>query len=77
VCVANLSPVPRDGYRIGLPRGGGWREMLNTDALAYGGSGHGNLGGVTAVEGPLHGFAHHVALTLPPLSVTWLVPEPA
>jgi 1,4-alpha-glucan branching enzyme len=51
--------------------------MLNTDALAYGGSGHGNLGGVTAVEGPLHGFAHHVALTLPPLSVTWLVPEPA
>jgi 1,4-alpha-glucan branching enzyme len=77
VCVANLSPVPREGYRIGLPHGGRWREVLNTDALAYGGSGHGNFGAVTAVEQPFNGFSHHAVLTLPPLSVTWLAPEGA
>jgi 1,4-alpha-glucan branching enzyme len=77
VCVANLSPVPREGYRIGLPVGGRWREVLNTDATVYGGSGHGNFGAVTTVDQPLHGLPHQAALTLPPLSVTWLTPEHA
>src|SRR4029079_2033230 len=47
-CVANLSPVVREGYRIGLPRGGRWREVVNTDAGEFGGSGAGNGGGVSA-----------------------------
>ena len=47
VCVCNFSPVPRPGYRVGLPRAGGWREVLNTDASAYGGSGVGNGGAIS------------------------------
>ena len=54
-CVANFSGQPHGGYRVGLPRGGRWREVLNTDAEAYGGSGVGNLGGVDAVEESWHG----------------------
>ncbi|MFM8773911.1 MAG: 1,4-alpha-glucan branching protein GlgB, partial [Actinomycetota bacterium] len=55
VCVTNMSPVPHLGYRVGLPVDGRWREVLNTDASEYGGSGVGNLGVVTAVEEPWHG----------------------
>src|SRR5215218_8595747 len=54
VCVANLAPVPRSAYRLGLPRGGTWREVLNTDSAHYGGSGVGNDGGVVADGTPWH-----------------------
>ncbi|HMJ78074.1 MAG TPA: 1,4-alpha-glucan branching protein GlgB, partial [Iamia sp.] len=72
VCVANLSPVPRDGYRVGLPAAGRWAEVLNTDASAYGGSNVGNLGGVDAETVPWHGQEWSAAMTLPPLGVLWL-----
>jgi 1,4-alpha-glucan branching enzyme len=76
-CVCNLSPVPRDGYRLGLPQPGRWREALNTDADAYGGSNNGNLGGVEAEAVGWHGQPYSATITLPPLSVLWLVPERA
>ena len=52
-CVMNLSPVPRHGYRVGVPRPGRWREVLNTDAERYGGSNVGNYGGVEAEADPV------------------------
>ena len=73
-CVANLTPVPRYGYRLGLPAPGRWRELLNTDAFEWGGSGVGNLGAVQAQETSWHGQPWSAALTLPPLSVLWLTP---
>ncbi|WP_210495143.1 1,4-alpha-glucan branching protein GlgB [Patulibacter sp. SYSU D01012] len=75
VCVANLSPVPREGYRVGLPVRGPWREALNTDAHAYGGSGVGNGGRVEPDETPWHGQPCSAEITLPPLGVLWLVPD--
>src|SRR5213076_151370 len=54
VCVANFSPVPREGYRLGLPQQGSWAERLNTDATFYGGSGLGNMGAVVAEERRWH-----------------------
>ena len=60
---------------MGLPSGGAWREVLNTDAHTYGGSGVGNLGLVHAEDQPNHSQPHSVALTLPPLGVLFLVPE--
>lgn len=66
--VCNAAPVPRYGYRIGVPEGGFWREVLNSDADVYGGSGVGNLGSVAADPDPLHGQPHSLALTLPPLA---------
>jgi 1,4-alpha-glucan branching enzyme len=69
LAVCNLTPVPRQGYVLGVPRGGRWREVLNSDASFYGGSGMGNAGGVHAREEPMHGRPFSVALTLPPLSV--------
>jgi 1,4-alpha-glucan branching enzyme len=74
-CVLNLSPVPREGYRVGLPRAGRWREVLNTDAQAYGGSGVGNLGGVEADGVGWGGQPFSAQITLPPLGAVWLVPE--
>jgi len=74
-CVANLSPVPRYEYRLGLAARGRWTEVLNTDSAFYGGSDVGNLGGVDAHEVPSHGFAWSALLTLPPLAVVWLAPE--
>jgi 1,4-alpha-glucan branching enzyme len=73
--VCNFSPVPRESYRVGMPRPGRWRELLNTDSAYYGGSGVGNLGGVEAEEVPWHDQAFSARLTLPPLSAVWLVPE--
>ncbi|MGH9268707.1 MAG: 1,4-alpha-glucan branching protein GlgB [Acidimicrobiales bacterium] len=73
-CLANLSPVTREGYRAGLPVGGPWREVLNTDAAEFAGSGVGNGGAVWAGEGPSHGFDYSAVMTLPPLGVLWLVP---
>jgi 1,4-alpha-glucan branching enzyme len=74
VCVANLSPVPREGYRVGVPRAGGWTELLNTDSTYYGGSGIGNLGEVTAEKRGWHEQPFSVELTVPPLGVLWLRP---
>jgi 1,4-alpha-glucan branching enzyme len=74
VCVANLSPVPREGYRVGLPRGGDWTELLNTDSTYYSGSGLGNMGKVTAEERAWHDQPFSATLTLPPLAVVWLRP---
>jgi 1,4-alpha-glucan branching enzyme len=68
LAVFNLTPVPRPGYRIGVPEPGDWRELLNSDAEVYGGSGAGNLGGVTSFPEPLHGRQHAVELVLPPLA---------
>ncbi len=68
LAVSNFTPVPRQGYRIGVPQGGRWVERLNTDAGAYGGSGMGNGGGAEAEASPWHGRPFSLLLTLPPLS---------
>lgn len=68
--VCNFTPVPRSGYRVGVPRGGSWREILNSDSTAYGGSGWGNLGGLAAIQEPMHGRDWSLNLVLPPLSVS-------
>src|SRR6185312_3383073 len=73
--VANFTPVPRHHYRIGLPQPGRWREILNSDASLYGGSGAGNFGTVTARSHPSHGFPASAELTLPPLATVYLAPE--
>ncbi|WP_138733178.1 1,4-alpha-glucan branching protein GlgB [Modestobacter excelsi] len=78
-CVANFSGTPHHDFRIGLPRGGRWRELINTDFEGYGGSGVGNLGGVDAVAESWHGQPYSAALTAPPLATVWFVhegPEP-
>ena len=69
----NFTPMPRYNYQIGVPRGGHWREALNSDAPPY--SGQGNMGGVDAVPIPLHGRKWSVTLTLPPLGAVVLVSE--
>ncbi|MFN3526887.1 MAG: alpha amylase C-terminal domain-containing protein, partial [Paracoccus sp. (in: a-proteobacteria)] len=69
VVVCNFTPVPRPGFRVGVPQAGHWREALNTDATVYGGSGLGNLGGVEADGGAQDGQPASMAITLPPLSV--------
>jgi 1,4-alpha-glucan branching enzyme len=75
VCALNLSPVPRPGYRLGLPRGGTWREVLNTDSDFYGGSNVGNVGTVEAKPVGWHEQPYSAEVTLPPLGAVWLVPE--
>jgi len=70
VVVLNLTPVPRSGYRIGLPRGGRWKEVLNSDAGIYAGSNSGNAGGVQAQSVASHGHAHSAEFMLPPLSIS-------
>jgi 1,4-alpha-glucan branching enzyme len=74
VSITNFSPVPRLGYRIGLPRAGRWDEILNTDATGYEGSGVGNLGGVDAISQPHHGWPACADLVIPPLATIWLRP---
>ena len=75
-CIANFSGTPKPDYRVGLPFGGRWREVLNTDAQAYGGSGVGNLGAVEAEQQMWHGRPASAVLQLPPSGVLWLAPEP-
>jgi 1,4-alpha-glucan branching enzyme len=70
--VCNFTPIPRVGYRVGVPEGGYWRELLNSDAVEYGGTGVGNLGGVHAEEEPAHGRPYSLKLTLPPLAALFL-----
>ena len=72
---ANFTPVVRYGYRVGVDRGGRWRELLNSDSESYGGSGVGNQGGVTAEEIAAHGRPYSLSLTLPPLAVVVFEPE--
>ena len=67
----NFTDVPRSGYRIGLPGQGFWREVFNSDAADYGGSGMGNFGGVHAQPWPTHGFDASAEITLPPLSTLY------
>ncbi|MCB9958817.1 MAG: 1,4-alpha-glucan branching protein GlgB [Rhodospirillaceae bacterium] len=72
---SNFTPVPRYDYRVGVPVGGYWTELLNTDAPLYGGSGVGNAGGVEAEEVESHGRPYSVTLTLPPLGTLILRPQ--
>ncbi|HLQ62388.1 MAG TPA: 1,4-alpha-glucan branching protein GlgB [Candidatus Acidoferrales bacterium] len=72
----NFTPVPRHNYRIGAPFGGRWRELLNSDAELYGGSGMGNLGQLDALPVRWHGQHHSLTLTLPPLAALFLKPDP-
>jgi 1,4-alpha-glucan branching enzyme len=73
--VCNFTPVPHVGYRVGVPSGGFWRELLNSDATEYGGSGMGNLGGAQAVNRAVHGRPYSLELTLPPLGALFLTAE--
>jgi len=75
VCACNFTPVPRQGYRIGVPCPGWYRELLNSDAAAYGGSNMGNGGGVWAEALPFHGQPFSLPLTLPPFGILLLKPE--
>lgn len=68
--ICNFTPVVRSNYRIGVPVSGFWKEILNSDAWNYGGSGQGNFGGVDSVPVPSHGRHNSVLITLPPLGVT-------
>jgi 1,4-alpha-glucan branching enzyme len=74
-CVTNFSGSPHHGYRIGLPRGGHWREVLNSDAEGYGGSGVGNFGGIHAEPEPWHGQPYSATVAAPPLGTVWLLHE--
>ncbi|WP_088347180.1 MULTISPECIES: 1,4-alpha-glucan branching protein GlgB [Rhodomicrobium] len=69
--VSNFTPTPRPGYRLGLPASGRWREILNTDADIYGGSGMGNLGMIETEEVASHGRPYSARMTLPPLATVW------
>ncbi|MDH5641244.1 MAG: alpha amylase C-terminal domain-containing protein, partial [Nitrospira sp.] len=75
VCVCNFTPLPRHGYRIGVPHLSRYRELLNSDAHTYGGSNMGNEGGVMAEPIAAHGFPNSLAVTLPPLSVLYFKHE--
>jgi 1,4-alpha-glucan branching enzyme len=72
VMLTNFTPVPRPGYRIGVPDGGWYRELLNSDAAMYGGSNVGSGGGVMADDQPSHGFNHSLTVTVPPLGFVLL-----
>jgi 1,4-alpha-glucan branching enzyme len=69
VVVCNFTPLPRHNYQVGVPYGGFWREMLNSDAETYGGSQQGNMGGVAASPVATHGHYHTLTITLPPLAI--------
>ena len=75
LCIGNLTPVPRLGYRIGVPTPGWYRELLNSDAAVYGGSNQGNGGGIEAEAIPCHGHPYSISLTLPPLSFLFIKPS--
>jgi 1,4-alpha-glucan branching enzyme len=67
--ICNFTPVPRHHYRVGVPAGGYWKEVMNSDAQEYGGSGQGNLGGVEASPLPFHGRQYSLTVTAPPLGI--------
>ncbi len=70
--VCNFTPVVHYNYRVGVPAGGFWQEVLNSDAPDYGGSGQGNLGGAETFPIPAHGYYSSLNLTLPPLGIVFL-----
>ena len=72
--VCNFTPVVRANYRVGVPQGGIWREILNSDAPLYGGSGQGNFGGLEAAPLPAHGRPFSLNMTIPPLGVVVFQP---
>ncbi|HEX2889019.1 1,4-alpha-glucan branching protein GlgB, partial [Vineibacter terrae] len=72
LCVCNMTPVPRHGYRLGVPTAGLWHEILNSDAAVYGGSNVGNEGIVMATDVESHGLPASLTLTLPPLATVLL-----
>ncbi len=74
VCLVNFAGTPHEGYRVGLPRAGRWTEVMNTDAVEYGGSGVGNMGAVTAEATSWHGLPASVVLRVPPLAALYLQP---
>jgi len=73
--VFNFTPVPRHNYRLGVPRGGFWKEVLNSDAREYGGSGQGNIGGGEAAPIPVHGRLHSLTIVAPPLGAVFFKSE--
>ena len=75
VCLVNFSTLPHIDYTVAMPRAGRWRELLNSDALEYGGSGVGNLGMVEATESPWMGRSASARVSLPPLGARWLALE--
>jgi 1,4-alpha-glucan branching enzyme len=75
LAVFNFTPVPRQPYHIGVPSGGFWREILNSDGKEYGGGGWGNMGGKQAEEQTVHGRPYSLTLTLPPLAAIFLKAE--
>ena len=77
VAIFNFTPAVRDNYRVGVQFEGTWRELVNTDAEEYGGSGVGNMGAVQTSPVPYHGRPHSLTLTLPPLGALFLKREGA
>jgi 1,4-alpha-glucan branching enzyme len=75
VVLLNMTPVPRPGYRVGVPTAGFYREVINSDAKIYGGSDLGNAGGAASEPIPMHGRPHSIVLTLPPLAMLILKPQ--
>jgi 1,4-alpha-glucan branching enzyme len=75
VVVLNFTPTPRYSYKVGVPKGGFWRELLNSDAEEFGGSGHGNFGGMDALPVEIHGRPYSLNLTLPPLGALFFKHE--
>ena len=73
--VLNFTPTPRLNYKVGVPRGGFWKEILNSDGEEFGGSGHGNFGGIEAVPVEMHGRPYSLNLTLPPLGAVFFKSE--
>ena len=73
--VVNFAGIPHEGYRLALPEGGAWREILNTDAEIYGGSGVGNAGSVYSEPVAWNGRSHSASVRVPPLGVLYLVPD--
>jgi 1,4-alpha-glucan branching enzyme len=73
--VCNFTPVIRENYRVGVPAEGRWREILNTDAEIYGGSGVGNKGSSEATPSPAHGRKYSLTITIPPLATLFLKNE--
>jgi 1,4-alpha-glucan branching enzyme len=76
IVVVNFTPVPRPGYRIGIPEAGYYAELLNSDSATYGGSNVGNSGGVNSDPIKKHGFEHSINLTVPPLACLLLKRRP-
>jgi 1,4-alpha-glucan branching enzyme len=72
LCALNFTPIPRTNYRVGVPRLGFYKELLNTDAVELGGSGQGNLGAVEATPVRAHRREASINLTIPPLGAVWL-----